>query len=449
MNSKKSFDQGLSPYLSKIATQMIMPSMAGNGLVPSPNSTPAQVCVRRIRKVFTVKSTDPEYSDGFTVAMFPDLYSPGYISAQSVTNIPISGGGAVSVNSRFRWTNSGPLMSSGVASVRAGSEHVVTNLSLIPDSLGVNRRGYNLIPLAATSFTLTYTNPKDSPVTIHTMYKTLGGAWTILSTDTVGALGFSTVKANTIANTDAIAVSPVTDVPNGGEIQHLMSFTQAIISSPAAASLTGAFEPFIIDNDVKTGRVISMSLLVTNTSPEIANGGTVSSGRVPHGFNPVQDVALEMSVLPENRRYQGPAATGAYVSWMPSQFDEFELDNIANKRRSYLESEYIITKIEGWAPPVSSVASAMIYCDWLVEFYTPNQLFEKVLTPPRSLEFELLYHTLLVMPAATCNPDHGKLIKDLLRKGVEGAKSGMVFYDKNKAAINGTLLLLSKIMSSI
>lgn len=442
--SKKSQDKGMNPYFSKLATQMIMPSMAGNGLVPSPNSTPSQVCVRRIRKTFNVSSASAAYSSGFTVAMFPDLFNPGYVSSIADVLIPVPPS-AVSINSYYEWDVAGPSMDSGFAVAKGGDSKCVATLRQISDAALVSRLGYNLTPLAASACSVLHDNYTDSPITLHTMYKVTGGNWTILGTDNIGANSFVSVKYTLPLNTDAIAIVPATTVM-GGRGSTLIGITVGQFASPASASLTNAFESFVIDNNIKTGRVISMSLLCTNTSPAIANGGNVSAGRVPHGFNPILNVPQELSGLPENRRYQGPASTGAYVSWMPSQFDEFEIDNIPNKRKSYSQSEYLIVQVAGWAPPAGTTASFVIYCDWLVEFFTPNQVFEKVLTPPRSEEFDILFHALLSMPAATCNPEHGKLVKDLLRKGGESVRSGLQFYDKNKAAINTVLALMMKLL---
>lgn len=446
--SKKSQEKGLSPYFTKLATQMLMPSMAGNGLVPSPNSTPSQVSVRKIRKTFVVKSSDANFGDGFTVAMFPDLFTPGYITSKATVLIP-DPPSVVQIHAYCYWEDAGPSMQSGTVAVKAsGNPRSVSSLVEITDAALVKRLGFNLTPLAATSYTNYMENNKSMPVTIHTMYKVAGGNWTILTTDNIGAGETLPIKGNLPANTDAIAYVPVTSGQNtkGGHINCNLVLQNGQYSSLGSIPLSNAFEPFVIDNGILTGRVISMSLLVRNTSPEIANGGNICAGRVPCRFNPISNVFQEMSVLPENRRYQGPAATGAYASWMPSQFDEFEIDNIENKRETYLQSEYIIIQINGWAPPVGTVASASIECEWCCEFFTPNQVFEKVLTPPRSEEFEVLFHILLSMPAATCNPEHGKLLKELLRKGGESVKSGLQYYDKNKATINTVLSLMLKLL---
>jgi len=443
--SKKIQEKGLSPYFSKLATQMIMPSLAGNGLVPSPNSTPSQVCVRKIRKTFVVRSTTPNFADGFAVAMFPDLYRPGYISASAVSLVP-SVPGAVTVKGSNKWINGGPTMKSGHIEAVGGSENVVAGMSSIADSGLTTRLGFTLTPLPATAYNIVLKNKSDVPVTVHTMYKITGGAWTILHTDTLASGNGASLRQGSLpTNTDAIAYVPFSDVPSGGHLESSFTLQSGQLVSSANQSLTAAFETFIIDNDIRTGRVISMSLLVRNTSPEIANGGNVCAGRVPNDFHPINDVFQNMSVLPENRRYQGPASTGAYVSWMPSQFDEFEIDNIDQKRITYRDAEYIISKIDGWAPPVGTVAFATIEFDWIVEFFPPNQIFEKVLTPPRTEDFELLFHVLLSMPASTCNPEHTKLLKDLLRKGGESLKSGLQFVDRNKTTINQVLSLLLKL----
>lgn len=142
--SKKSQEKGLSPYFTKLATQMLMPSMAGNGLVPSPNSTPSQVSVRKIRKTFVVKSSDANFGDGFTVAMFPDLFTPGYITSKATVLIP-DPPSVVQIHAYCYWEDAGPSMQSGTVAVKAsGNPRSVSSLVEITDAALVKRLGFNL-----------------------------------------------------------------------------------------------------------------------------------------------------------------------------------------------------------------------------------------------------------------------------------------------------------------
>jgi hypothetical protein len=140
------------------------------------------------------------------------------------------------------------------------------------------------------------------------------------------------------------------------------------------------------------------------------------------------------------------ASEGAFVTWMPSQFDEFEVDTLANKHLQLKDAEYIIIKVAGWNPPAGTTASFRLQFDWIIEFYTPNQLFEKVITPPNTPEFEALYHLLLSMDAATCNPGHLDQLRSLIGSGLNGLSSGLEFYGKHRELINGIISLASTLL---
>jgi hypothetical protein len=437
----------LPPYYAQLASQFVTPaSCSGANLVVAPSSYPQQVCVRHIHKVIDVSSDLAGYGTGFTVLMSPDPFLPGFVTSTATVTVPTAGPGALAIDGGYGFGAAGAAQTmSGPGLVIDGEERRGIVLPVaIADSAAVTRYGFSFVPAPATVMTVK-ARKSDFPgvLQLSVFNKAAAGAWTA---PTVIPLSdsWSETRITTSANMDAVTFTCTNAVgQDEAEVDIFLSFGAAQVTSLAANSFAPAFGQFVYDNSVKRGALRSMSLLATNTSPDLADGGNVNIARVPCGFNPFGDVVARIANLPENRRYQGPAKSGGYAFWVPSQVDEYEVDNIGVIRQALWGAEYILLQVRGWAPPAGSVASFRLQFDWVFEFYTPNQLFEKELTPARTQEFEELYHLVLALPAATCNPEHGALLKDLLKRSTAVIKSGHDFYRRNQPLIDalGKLLL--------
>jgi len=437
----------LSPYLRQLCTQFLTPiASAGRPLEVSPASYPSQVCARHLHKVVDVSTATPAFANGFTAVMSPDLYMPGSVSAPANALILSAGPGLVSLAGRAhaRADGSGRWH----AKFSSNTEEAFLSARPITDSGGVSHLGFNLTPAALQVLSVGLTNKSGTGKPAHMIIysKVAGAAWTILEDSTMTPSSGAFFERTLPANSDAIAFAGA-DVVDEIVILVGMCLKAGQFSALADAALLPGFSRFVIDNEVTYGRVLAMSLLATNTSPELSNGGNISIGRVPREFDLFSGIVDQMSSLPDNRRYQGPANTGGYVTWLPSQWDEYEIDSLANKREAYSESEYLVCRVDGWAPPAGSVSSFRLQFDWIVEFYTPNQIFEKEITPPLSEEFRALYYMMLALPAATCNPEHEKLLRSLLANGQSVLRRGVQFYGKHKSTIDGlTKLILSALL---
>lgn len=430
--------------LATYAKQFMLPIECDGRPVVAPSRYPSQVCSRHLHKVIDVSSATPAYADGFTVCMFPDLYNPGFISNPTLINVPEAAPSLISCSGSISPT-SNISQAQGVLKVE-DSQGVSSRSPLIDiaDNTATIRQGISLVPGAASNYNVEFRNQDNFPVGINFHHKINGGAWvTVLASMSNGQT--QNLSGILPLNTNAIAFSFSSQAPHTS-VKVTLSLTNSRSATAEATGFSPAFENFIIDNGVTAGRVISMSILVTNTSPDIADGGNINVGRVPHVFNPYLNVSSSLSNLPSNRRYQGPAAKGGYVNWIPSQYDEFEVDTIGVKREILSEAEYLIVKVSGWNPPVGSTASARIQFDWIVEFYTQNQLFEKSVCPMMTSEFDLLLHLMLTMDAATCNPGHLDTLKKILKKGVGTFEEGKKLYKQHEVLINGVLKLLGTML---
>lgn len=437
---------GLEGPYATFAKQMLLPISVDYPKV-SPSNYPSQVCARRIHRVVDVSSATPAYANGFTVVMNPDLFAPGFISAQSAVTVPqVAGISCIEgILEDIPKSLVGDVVHGPVLITDTNGEKTHYQLHRIEDAALDERVGINLVP-GAHEVTQLIHMKNGAPAKFETWYKVVGGNWVLSGLAT--AIGLhEDVQTYWVfpANTDAIGFRRTASVVPC-EIRLNLTFRNTQIIGTDQQAFAPAFEAFAIGSKVTHARLISMSCLATNTSPDIANGGNINAGRVPRSFNPFGEVASDLAVLPPNRRLQGMASEGAFVTWMPSQFDEFEVDTLANKHLQLKDAEYIIIKVAGWNPPAGTTASFRLQFDWIIEFYTPNQLFEKVITPPNTPEFEALYHLLLSMDAATCNPGHLDQLRSLIGSGLSGLSSGLEFYGKHKELINGIISLASTLL---
>jgi len=358
--------------------------------------------------------------NGFTAIMRADLTDPGFISATGVTLVPAAVG-ILGLEGRAVGVNNGASEADTAQKfVANGASETPSMLQLqsIADSGAVSHAGFNLTPAAATScsFVIYY----QDTATIRFWTKVAAGAWVLLGSRSGIVTSTQSFQVAIPINTNAIAfdftAGPVSAPPS---VSLQMTFDNAQVTSAAAASIAPAFPKFILDLGITSGRVISMSLLASNTSADVARGGNINAARAPFTHGVFANIPSNIALLPDNRRYQGPASEGAYVWWMPSQIDEFEPNSVVEIVPSLREADFVIVNVTGWAPGAGLGSSTFrLQFDWLVEFYTPNQLFEKIQTPPLVDEFELLYHQLLTVHAATCNPGHLDLLKEALRRGM-------------------------------
>lgn len=407
----------------------------------SPNPTPGQVCARHIHKTLDITAAD--FPNGVSIAMFPNLYQPGFITSEAAKLLPAAGLGPCAIEGSFRLK----APTDSVADqnhLLATAGDVSAAIAMVPfaDEAGAIKQGFEITPVAAAQvmdYTVQNVTPAKCTPVFRILTKVAGGNWGVVKDITLAENADASGTCVIPMNSTHIAFTNTSTSGKDVSWKLTLGLPNSCIHAGAGTTLAPAFEEFLLDNDIEYGRVISMSLLATNTSSSLHNGGTINAARVPHKFDPFVNVVPSMAGLPDNRRYQGDAEFGAYCFWLPGQEDEFELDGVSEKRRSLADAEYLFTRLEGWP----AGASFRLQFDWVVEFYTPNQLYEKVLTPPMTDQFRQFYYQLLLTPCAMCNPSHSDLLKGLLAKGISTVKSGADFYDQHKALIHGALEMLA------
>jgi len=219
------------------------------------------------------------------------------------------------------------------------------------------------------------------------------------------------------------------------------SITAGAVTINAARLLVPAFSEAISDYEISRGRVTSLSMLITNNSSALSKGGSIAAGRVPVSVDPFGDVTEQLSRLPPNKVWVRDAEHGAYCWWMPNTDEQANVSEVQNFRVNYSEADYLLAQVRDW--PVG--ASIKVTFRWCVEFYSPDQIFEKEHTPCLTEAYRVHRHILGLMPAATCNPEHEKNFKDYLHTAIQWGKDGASWVADNKELILAGLSILGQL----
>lgn len=410
-----------SNYL-QVAQQILAPATCSDDIIPTPNSCRRYVVPRRYRRVFDFQAPA---TGQFTVAMFPNLFSPGYISNGAVHTIPASVAGPLSFTGNSLSSDANARLNTEGKFYNT-TESLLVKATDIADVAALVKHGY-LVNSTGTCYYSLFSH-EDTYTTIEIWKKiTATNTWTL---DQTLQIAPRTARGASFSSAiDAIAfvnLGPEKVKDKGFSVDFNMTVAQ--YTSIAGSSFAPAFASQITDLDISEGRVISMSMKITNTSALIARSGNISIGRVPHNFSAFSDISSKMSVLPRNRAHQDAADHGGYVFWMPEEYDEWEFDSISNKTEAYTDANYLIAHLNGL--PLD--ASFRLTFGWVVEFYTPSQNFPKVPTPIASPYWLQIQSLLVDMDAACCNPESAGMFQRFLNSGISAVKNAQDHYSRNK-----------------
>ncbi len=429
-------------YLKQIINQVVAPETCPEFMV-SPCTPPASVCVRHFKRHVTY---DQASHSSLRILMNPNLFMPSFASSSTNKNVPALGLGPVAVSGTWKFdpvTGANSVKGDARVSADDGSNALFQSVA-ITDSAAAVRYGYNLTPGAAQQVNVFIVDktPKSGQTNhFRFAYKLAGGAWTgitdFISTENQQKSINFALPLNAVAfvmHTDAAETGPVADVK--------ITFANTQFVGIAANLFNKSFEEQAVDNEISIGRVTQMSCLITNTSSALQNGGTISLGRVPAHFDIFSPEPHEaISKLDYLRVYSGPLSNGGYMYWHPVQDEEIRLNDINQMSEIYQGSEKLFAYLDGWPPG----ASVRVTYRWTVEFYSPKQLFEKILTPPMSPAYNSILYALSMMPSATENPSHIEDFKRYVKQAAQYVKQGMDFYDEHKWIIDAGILAISSL----
>ena len=426
---------------SQYARQLVLPSSVSSPIL-LPAETTRQMCSRIITKVFDVTPANLTASNSVVVVMGPNMLMPASVSRAGGTVIPSVG--------RDNLTAVGKLIDDVENDQRLSGLFQVTTVNgskgdaplvRIVDSLGEaghglfwNSAGGNVDCMlemhhtsASTSLyfnvaTTTGANPWSSVVHVGPLFEreSLPFAFAV----PVGTLGISFYWS-----TDAAGLVHTHDVVKYNLRMH---DSAAAVTLGPDLTLFPEIPAAILDSKITDGRVVSMSVLLTNTTSDIYKQGDISIGRVLGELllRPPSEWVTAMSALPENRRHLGQASQGRYAYWIPDSIQTSEPVSRIDFGSAYRDSEYLVAVIRNLDPLHTSFRATFT---WNVEFFSESQLFEKRLTPSVTQDYKELFRAVSMMPAASCNPEHEGLFRSLFQKAIGGAGAVYQHYQGNKA----------------
>lgn len=433
-------------YLNDIAKQIVSPFGALD-IVPSPNLAARQVICKRFTRVIDFV---PEL-DHFSAYMSPDLYLPGLVTSNEVVLIPavlgpltFSGTGGTYGTDAVQFAGSAKLRGVFASSIEKAAMHVEP----ITDSAALTYDGFNITTIAGNGSDMgVNVYNKGSQMCRLQLYKRLvGGIWTLVGSLFVPPAGIS-YAAFTLGASNAIAFR-VTSLGEG-LIDADFSFASAQATTGGGLGFAPAFEKQIIENSIQSGRVISMSMKITNTSNALSRGGNISIGRVPavtNAFLAHGDITSSISRLPPNRKYQDLAADGGFAFWMPEEEDEWAFDSLTNKVDTYRNSTFLLAHLEGL---VAGSSSFRLSFAWVVEFYSPSQIFTLMETPKWDDNWAEMVRLLVHMDAACCNPASADLVKRLYDNGQQYLQRARAHYNMNKSTYDGLFSILKDLAPAL
>jgi hypothetical protein len=393
---------------------------------PCPTKGGAQLVSRRYRRV--VEYTPA--ADAFSVVMTPDIEAPGFITGKSVRIIPAVPGPLQgkphhksSETARGGAYHATEYDQQLVGIFKDNVGHVLAKTNTITDGSGVSMEGFAIVHTNGRTMSVTNESDKTATISIH-LLDTGSGNWAFWVKATLAS---HATESWTVAAGASNAVALTNSLPDS-RVLVSMAFPSAQMTVGTINHFAPAFDKQALQLGVSSGRVLSMSMKITNTSEKLKRKGAACGGRVPHTFHAWDNISAELSRRPRNRRYHGTADKGLRVGWLPEQVDEWAFDNLHKKIETYRESQYLIGHLSG----LDADTSFLLTFTWLVDFTLESQNFPLTTSPAWGDEFEQLVHLLAVADAATCNPLSADVFKNLLRSVQPYIESGEAHYRRHK-----------------
>ncbi len=198
---------------------------------------------------------------------------------------------------------------------------------------------------------------------------------------------------------------------------------------------TGHHDLFSTDavtlSKVSTYRVVAMSALVTFSGNVVDNGGVIAAARTRRGFNWSANDPYQSLTKLQDHSYRGALRDGAYAWWLPYNLDEIRHKGMLDTRES--------TELRIAGRFDDAAGSVQVVLSMSVEFYSPLQIFEHEVGPPMSDAYDKMLHMLDTYPAATCNPDHSRLLNSIVKKAHAVGKAALHFAMDNPQIIMSIL----------
>jgi len=437
-------------FFSQLMRQYVLPSTVENPIL-SPATSSTQLCPRIIKKSYVLSNADIDANGNAMVIMKPSIEGPAFVTTPGASTFPVAGAGVFSISGTDLDVDANGYVN-GMFHVKDmdGLEDTIVRTETLTNV--TSKVGLNINLPAATPISWDVKAKTKNTGFIPRFITATAGAWTAGVAGQPVQYPFTEGYVFQFAGAGVGFVIRLEDKsgnphPSPCKVDVSVTFgdqTHAPLLTIAAATtaLFTKFPKWVVDSNITTGRLCSMSLLVTNATAELKKQGEIYIGRLqPEAIN--QDLlALPSHIVaqPTNRRYIGPASLGGYTWWMPDDITVQEPAPIGEVSDALTKQEVLVCYLRGLDP----ASSFNIEFTWYMEFFTTNQIFEKRNTPPNTNWCEVL-HALSLAPAATCNPDHVETFKNIVKKAMGYGQSAYEHYNQHKAlydmALNALMAL--------
>lgn len=435
---------------SNVKRQETTPSLKYANMMANPGSaqptrapalTPYLASQSHIRRVLDVTASETQQGYGMVV-MSPNAPIP-YLESNLVPRIPTAGNATFSfvtngaaylnvngMNATFQCTDGKAVIRS--AYVTAGA------VTLPAYELSQTTGNYALQFQQNSGTTLAYPQ-------FVAAYGLVAGVWTIMSpvtaviaaghtvniTVTVPAAGATYFALITCDGAGTLLANSNATSARGIVRYYGFGFKPATVNSTASPPQHHIGDRIISlgDQEIVNHRIVAMSCLVTNMAASLNDSGRIVIGRSNANIllgSTVPEMQSSLAALPDvSRVYDGPLRDGGYAWYLPENLEDYEPITAG---RPYSEDNSLVAIYN--MDPTNGVIRIVI--DYIVEFYTPNQLVQRDLSPHWDDQLMCMYRALYLEPAASANFAHAALISGALA----AARKAVQIYAENKELID-------------
>jgi hypothetical protein len=433
----------------KWARMLVSPS---DHLDRAPSSTPFLASKARFVRSLDVPyaSTDNGY---FTVAAFPNAQNAYALSTTPAAFPPAPVALSLTSISHAHTDLNSSYLSNAICAISDANTGVALGTAPFQD-LGVldaTLSGVNGIRITTYQNTNYSFNVRLNSSLITAMYLRLGRVnpdFTITYSSALAAYTNPTLALNNGAGVTGIAyviqmvgntVAPITN-----KSDTLFSIYANLLSAQIPAGLNGTTSFNLVASELaETGRVThqrctAMSMLVTNMSSALNNGGEIVIGRVPAATiasGVPSTIMTTIKQLPEERYWRsGAIKDGGYSWWLPDDLASYEPTPVASPQ---IPENILVASCK--IVPDGIVRVILTYC---FEFYTPVQLFARDYNFIYNAATQQIWQELSQRSAVSANAGHIALAMSI----ITGITKLLSFYSDNKEKIDPMLKQARKVV---
>jgi len=407
INSMERRFQKMTPYDKAWIEQMLYPEMVRSGsAIISPALSPARAQASHFRLEHIIEGP---IADNTTICVKPALYPVTVTTESPLQASGMTMRGQIDFQGDFQGEASSGSMQNGQYQL----------------DVYIHTAQYDARPafiLSMDTGTVFNLSVEGFPFGVYNVWFHYPGGWsdmgTIKTTDSV-------VPFTAVQDVDAVSFSA-----NGPD-----SFTPGPawgvfdVTSPAVMTFTASTTHYPVKLKIPTTteqyRITALAAKVTFFGSDIYNEGGVAGARVYPGWTPFRDGIDSawdaVAQLPVNS-YDGRIQQGAHCFWIPIDVKELDFRSPNSDLQSFDLSRFWFV-VKG----LNADASLRVELDVVVEFYSPEPVYNHDPTPYMSDKYgEILYYLGMQSPVGD-NPGHLARLANIAKTVAKGvAMAGQV-----------------------